>query len=337
MNDKKRVLITGVAGFVGSNLAKKCLELGYDVTGIDNFSAGDGTALYKSLTKSLTFRDFSKNDFLGNYSNASSQYIRDLKEGCFDVVFHLAASARVSMSVEDPIGTNENNVTKTLALLEMVREGSEKRDKPTRFVFSSSSAVYGDTIWTEGSCGSNVKTTLPRPTSPYAIQKLTAETYVTQYSKLYKFDGVSLRYFNIYGEQQYANSAYTTAVAAWMHAAKHGKTARYDGDGGQQRDLVHVSDVVNANIIASNAKLTDLRVFNVGTGEVVSNEFLLSLIKETTGKSIQIQRAPARLGDVRVTRADPFDAEVTLGFRTKVRLLEGLKMTWDWCKKEESF
>jgi UDP-glucose 4-epimerase len=241
------------------------------------------------------------------------------KSGLYGAIFHLAAMPRVGYSVEFPFETNDINVTRTLALLDSIRGTG------TRFVFSSSSAIYGeiDQLPTTEFSPSN-------PQSPYGLQKRMIEDYLTLFGRLYDQRSVCLRYFNVYGPGQDGKSPYSTAVAAWCSALKEGRPLRSDGDGYQTRDLVFVKDVARANRMAAETE-HDLRghAFNVGSGNAHSNNEVLDLLR-LRFPDLQVNNAPARPGDVRDTLADVSIIKHALGWEPAVQFEEGLKMTLDW-------
>jgi len=238
----------------------------------------------------------------------------DLKDGedvlhclpneAFDYVFHLAACPRVEYSVEKPSYTMKQNVLVTSALLEWAKDHGVKR-----VIFSSSSAVNGN--------GDGI------PESPYGLHKLMNEMECRLYSKLYDLDTVCLRYFNAYSEDQQYGGSYSTAICAWMEMIKLEKPLRIDGDGEQTRDLVHVEDIVSANIFCMNYKENfNGKWFNVGTGESVS----LNEIRDFINKNHEVMwnYAPGRAGDVKHTKADISELN-SLGWKPNVSIREGLK------------
>ena len=227
-----------------------------------------------------------------------------LPDEVFDYVFHLAACPRVEYSVEKPSYTMKQNVLVTSALLEWAKNHGVKR-----VVFSSSSAVMGN--------GDGV------PKSPYGLHKLMNEMECRLYSELYGLDTVCLRYFNTYSEDQEYGGSYSTAICAWMEMIIKGKPLRIDGDGEQTRDLVHVEDIVSANIFCMNYKEKfNGKWFNVGSGESIS----LNQIKDFINKNHKVvwARAPERTGDVKHTKADISELN-SLGWKPNVTIQEGLK------------
>jgi len=223
----------------------------------------------------------------------------------FEYVFHFAAQPRVEFSVRHPSYTMKQNVLVTSTLLEWARDHNVKR-----VIFSSSSAVNGD--------GDGV------PKSPYGLHKLMSEMECRLFSELYGLDTVCLRYFNAYSEDQDFGGAYSTAICAWMEMIRQGKPLRMDGDGEQTRDLVHVDDIVLANIYAMQAPCWfGGKAYNVGSGSSVSMNYIRNFINSL--HNVEWNNAPARKGDVRHTLADISRAQKDLGFEPQVSIDEGLK------------
>ena len=304
----RHALVTGAAGFIGSNLCRKLLEEGWKVTGVDDLSSG-----HLELVSSLKGLTMVLNDF-------ASEFILDaVSKKEFDIVFHVAAVPRVSYSVENPADTTLNNVGKTVKLMEACRGNID------RFVFSSSSSVYG---------GAEVMPTpvdQPRdPKSPYAWQKSSVEDLLRMFGNLYDFDSVCLRYFNVFGPNQYGDSPYSTAISAWCHAVKEGLPLRKDGTGEQSRDMCYVDNVVDVNIRAANHEGTFKgEAFNVACGDRTSNNQILAKFQEKFGE-LNINQAPFRPGDVMHTQADISETEKVFGYKPLVRFWDGLDKTFEW-------
>ena len=304
----KRALVTGAAGFIGSNLVKRLLAEDWDVVGVDDLSSGNLKLLEGVSGLRLVINDF-----------ASKAIIDAIQAQEFDIVFHLAAIPRVSFSVENPALTTDVNVGRTVCLMEACRGNI------TRFVYSSSSSVYGgaDTLPTP--------VTYPRdPKSPYAWQKSCVEDLLRTFGNLYDFDSVCLRYFNVFGPNQYGDSPYSTAISAWCHAVKNGTPLRKDGSGEQSRDMCYVDNVVDVNIRAANHEgVFRGEAFNVACGDRTSNNEILDAFKERFG-DLQIDEAPFRPGDVMHTQADISETERVFGYKPLVRFWEGLEKTFEW-------
>lgn len=309
-----RILVTGAAGFIGSNMTRQCLEAGWDVYGVDDLSNGHDEFLPKGFRKD--HGRFWRCDFAGHSP------VDLIRSQCIDVVIHLAAVPRVSYSVEHPLKTNDVNVSRTLALMDACR-GNVKR-----FVFASSSSVYGgaDDLPTP-------ETSARNPKSPYALQKAVIEDYLRLYNELYGLDSACMRFFNVFGPNQLGDSAYATVVSAWLTAIKKGVPMRCDGDGRQSRDMCYVDNVVDACMRAAEyeGKLR-AECFNVACGDRTENIEILQKLQEKYPFSAFVN-APWRVGDVMHTLADVTKAKVLLGYEPKVRFWEGLDRTIDWYEK----
>ncbi len=305
------MLVTGGCGFIGSNLSKKLLEEGYEVTIVDNLSSPRD--------------DFS--DFIKENPNLelvplcfSSDYVlKRIRQKEFSVIFHNAAIPRVSYSVENPTLTTEANIYKTVALMEAAV------DNVDRFVFASSSSVYG---------GADVLPTPPDhskdPKSPYAWQKSSIEDAIKIFCSLYDFDAICLRYFNVFGPGQFGGSAYATAISAWCNAIKNNTSLRSDGTGDQTRDMCYVDNVVQANIKAAfSTSSFKGECVNVACGDRVSNNDILNFLKSKFD-NLEIKNAPPRPGDVMHTQADITKTEELIGYTPEVKFWDGLEKTLKW-------
>lgn len=314
---KNRVLITGIAGFVGSNLAKRLLDEGHDVYGVDDLSAGNIRFVPTDFFRQDggdhgSYRGMETTDF------ASDTILRQIKKQKYDIVMHLAAQPRVLYTVEHPYDSNETNVSKSLKLLEACK-GNVKR-----FINTSSAAVYGS-----GKLPMQ-EDQATDPVSPYALQKLTMEKYCEMFSHLYKMDTVSIRPFNIFGPNQIGTSPYSTAVSAWLWAVKEGRPLRSDGDGTQSRDLIYVDNVVDMYMeLMSSRYFFNGETFNAGTGTAISNNEILDWFRKEY-PSCQVVNAPSRLGDVVKTQADILYPQMILKYNPKVKFWDGLERTRQW-------
>jgi UDP-glucose 4-epimerase len=304
----KRALLTGAAGFIGSNLAAELLRREVDVEIVDDMSNGQIEFVPSSLKDSIIVNDFSSNDILNR-----------VKAGKYDVVFHIAAVPRVSYSVEYPVSTNNTNVSKTLSLMDACR-GNVKR-----FVFASSSSVYGNTNLLP------TPTTCPKdPQSPYALQKSIIEDYLRLYYKLYKLDSVCLRFFNVFGPHQLGGSPYATVVGSWLTAIKNGNSMRSDGDGSQSRDMCYVDNVVDACIRGAEADgIIGAECLNVACGDRTTNKQILQYLLSKYPDA-KYHDAPWRPGDVMHTLADISRTKEVLGYTPLVRFWDGLDRTIQW-------
>ena len=324
-----RALVTGGAGFIGSNLVRELVAIGHQVDVVDDMSNGHMEFLKDLNTRSVlptlltSAQDIrtSTQVLVVHGCFSSPEILARVEAGLYDVIFHLAANPRVSYTVAHPAETTEVNVNFTMKL---VQSASIAKNKP-RIVFSSTCAVYGNAAklptdeWTE-----------KNPQSPYALQKWTVEQFLKMSSKLYDVDSICLRYFNVYGPNQLGDSPYSTAISSWCDKVSKGLPLRSDGDGEQTRDMIFVDDVVRANIIAANTTFKAYgEAFNIGTGTRVSNNQILNLFRRKF-RNLQVVRAPERPGDVKHTQANVANAKAILEFDAKTDLETGLEKTFRW-------
>lgn len=302
----KHILITGGAGFLGSNLAQRLIDSGHEVDVVDDLSNGEREFLPPDV-------GFFERDF------ADDVILRSIKNQEYDVVYHLAAAPRVGYSVDHPAETTENNIMKPVILLEACRGNVE------RFVNTSSSSVYGDAF------SRPTNEAIPHlPQSPYALQKSVMESYCAMFSRLYGLDTVSVRPFNVFGPHCRGTNPYSTAVGAWFQSIKDGRFLRSDGDGEQTRDMTYVDNVVDVFVRAGmSPKSFAGEAFNAGTGSSVSNNQILEWFKREYPNCI-VYNAPERLGDVKHTLSDMTKAKEILQHKTLVDFWEGLEKTKEW-------
>ena len=323
----KKILVTGGAGFIGSNTIKLLMEVGWSIICVDDFSAGDALRL-KALNPTycppgassqfITQNLFSKKLIVMTSDFANQTVLDMILEKNFAAVIHCAANPSVPMSVKYPIETFENNVYKTQILAIACAKSK------TRLVFSSSSAVYGDTA--------NFPTDefdKCNPVSPYGLQKLQCEQLIQLYSKLYKLDAYCLRYFNVYGPGQDGASGYCTLIARWCESVKSGTAAIIEGSGEAKRDFIYVGDVAKANVMAAlTPNKSQNYPINICSGKAYS-------INEIQKKFINRQpyhifsREYDRIGDAKMTLGNPSRAKNLLDFQADVELDEGLKCTFE--------
>jgi nucleoside-diphosphate-sugar epimerase len=310
-----RYLITGIAGFIGSTLAHALVERGEEVRGIDNLSTGtlDNIADIRSSTE---FQQMDLRDAAG------------LKAACegVDFVLHQAAVASVPKSVKDPVGSHEANINGTLNLLLAARDGKVKR-----VVYAASSSAYGDQPTQP-----KQEDMLPMPLSPYAVQKLTCEYYIQSFYRSYGLEGVCLRYFNIFGPRQAADSPYSGVIAQFTYKMMAGETPTIYGDGLTSRDFNFVDNAVSANLLACTAPsaVATGRVFNVGTGNSVTLNDVYATLAEQLGFKAKPTYGPERVGDIKHSLADISRATLELGYRPKIQFREGLRRTVEWYLSE---
>ncbi|MEW6006764.1 MAG: NAD-dependent epimerase/dehydratase family protein [bacterium] len=304
-----KVLVTGGAGFIGSHLAERLVELGNEVVVIDNLSVSDcNIPILKNLGVSINICDISK-----------FEEIESLFKGV-DIVFHLAAMNRAQRSIENPLLANEYNITGTLNVLE-----AAKRAGVSRFVNISSSSVYTgvrDRLLSED---------MPlSPPHPYGVGKLAGEHYARIYYELYHLPFVTLRYFSVYGPRQLGDIDKAGVIAKFIHSAFSNKPLTIYGNGEQKRNFTYVSDVVDLTIKASETKDATGNVFNLANPQEVSVNYLAGLIKKILGKDLKIEYLPPILGDCERNPADISRLKEILGFSPKIDFEEGIRRTIDW-------
>lgn len=313
MLNTKYALVTGGAGFIGSNLVKSLLKKGYNVDIVDDMSSGHKEFLPNEIIKNNLFIHDFASDFVCSMIQTKK----------YDVVFHLAAIPRVSYSIEHPLETNNVNVSKTLQLMNACR------DNIKRFVFASSSSVYGgaDILPTPSS---HYKS----PKSPYALQKSIIEDYLNLYNLHYGFDSCCMRFFNVFGPNQLGSSPYSTAISSWLTAIKSNELIRFDGDGSQSRDMCYVDNVVDACIRAAEVpERLNASCFNVACGDRTTNKEILNYLLSKYPNA-KYYSAPWRAGDVMHTHADISTTTLMTGYTPLVRFWEGLEQTINWFNKD---
>jgi nucleoside-diphosphate-sugar epimerase len=308
-------LITGVAGFIGSSLARELVRRGGTVRGIDNFSTGKP----ENLTAIRDHIDFRETDLLD---------LDGVTEACrgVDYIFHEAAIPSVPRSVADPIASNRANVDGTLNLLVGARDAKVKR-----VVYASSSSLYGDTPTLPKHEGM-----VPNPISPYAVSKLTGEYYMRSFYRVYGLETVSLRYFNVFGPYQDPASMYSGVLAIFISKMLRGETPTIYGDGEQSRDFTFIDNVVNANLLACHAPAAQAagRYFNAATNQRITLNETFRLLCNITGYSGSVKYAPEREGDVKHSQADIALAEKHLGYKPTVAFEDGLRRTVEWYREQ---
>jgi UDP-glucose 4-epimerase len=324
--------VTGGAGFIGCHLVKSLVDNGWTVTVVDDMSAGKlenlsdkvsfRTVLPPMIEQFLSQVKLEKEQVLvitGDF--VDSNVVHHIHNHGYTHVFHLAANPRVEYSVQYPATTTDVNVKKTVELMTVCKNAKVKK-----FVFASSSAVYGDPAHLP-----TPESDAPAKTqSPYGLQKWVIEEFMELYSRLYDFKGVAARFANVYGPNSDGSSPYSTAIGAWCNKLKLGQPLRSDGDGEQSRDMIYVEDVVTAlRLCAEKDTKDNFHAFNVGTGIAYTNNEILQKIKRIAG-NFDVLHAPARTGDVRHTLLDVTGISNTVGWEAKVYIDDGLRRTLEW-------
>jgi UDP-N-acetylglucosamine 4-epimerase len=306
-------LVTGAAGFIGSHLAEQLLALGQTVVGLDNFATGKPANL--EPLRSPAFR----------FIQADIRSLDACRRACqgVDVVLHEAALGSVPRSIDDPVASTEANVMGFLNMLVAARDAGVGR-----FVYASSSAVYG-----EHPALPKVEDTIGRAMSPYGLTKHVNELYADVFDVCYGFKSIGLRYFNVFGPRQDPHGAYASVIPAWIGALLAGRPAYVNGDGSAARDFCYVDNVVQANLLAATAEDPAAlgQAYNIALGDQTSLLELFAMIKELMGlkEARPVHREP-RKGDLPFSRADTSKAERLLGYRPAVRIMEGLERTIEW-------
>jgi UDP-glucose 4-epimerase len=305
-------LITGGAGFIGSHLAEELIRRNQRVRIVDSLITGKRRNL-----EHLPGAEFIEGDLAdGSVAARAVQGV--------DYVLHQAAIPSVPRSVKDPVTSNRANIDASLNILVAARDAGVKR-----LVYAGSSSAYGDTP------------TLPKredmpasPLSPYALQKFVAEQYCQLFTRLYGFETVTIRYFNVFGPRQDPGSPYSGVISLFSTALLEGRQPVIYGDGEQTRDFTYIANVVDGVLRACEAKLAVGEVINVATGGRISLNELLRTMNRIVGTSVDAVYQAAREGDVRDSQADISKAKRLLGYEPLVGLEEGLKKTLEWCRTE---
>ncbi len=306
---KRLYLVTGGAGFIGSHICERLLKDGHSVRVLDNFVSGKEANL-ESIGGDVEL-------IRGDITDART--VAEAMKGV-EIVFHEAALGSVPRSVADPMTTHEVNITGTLNVLLAARDAGVRR-----VVNASSSSVYGDTEVLP-----KHERMMGQPLSPYALSKLAGEHYISIFNRVYGFEAVALRYFNIFGPRQDPESQYAAVIPRFVMALMEGRQPVIYGDGLQSRDFTYVENVVEANLLASEAEGASGKAFNVACGGRYSLLDLLGKIKEILGSDIEPIHEAARAGDVRDSQASIEAAEKSLGYRVTVDFEEGLRRTVAW-------
>jgi len=303
-------LVTGGAGFIGSNIVEELLKRGQKVRVLDNFSTGKRENILPFLGRI----ELIEGD-IRNY-----RVVREAVEEV-DLILHQAALPSVPRSIKDPITVNEVNVGGTLNLLNAAKNTGVKR-----IVYASSSSVYGNSETLP-----KKEDMIPEPISPYAVSKLAGEKYCKVFYEVYGLETAILRYFNVFGRMQDPTSQYSGVIAKFINAFLNNKPLTVYGDGEQSRDFTFVDDVVKANLLVANCSLNHSgEVFNVARGRRVSLNQIIKILDEIFSRDNQVIYTDSRLGDVRCSEADISKIKTKLGFEPKTSFKEGLAKTVEW-------
>jgi UDP-glucose 4-epimerase len=309
-----KYLITGIAGFIGSSLARAVLARGDEVRGMDNFSTGKP----ENIAEIVNRIDFREADVLE---------IDAVHSACQDIdyLFHEAAIPSVPRSVIDPLASNRANVDATVNVLVAARDAKVKR-----VVYAASSSAYGDTPTLP-----KHEDMKPNPNSPYAVAKLASEYYMKSFYRCYGLETVCLRYFNIFGPRQDPTSPYSGVLAKFITQMLKGEQPTINGDGEQSRDFTFIDNVVEANFLACDRPASEVagEVFNVATGQRIDLNATFRMLKKMTGYSGEVKHGTERAGDVKHSLADLSRAEKHLLYKPKVHFEEGLSKTVAWYRR----
>ena len=312
--ERRTWLVTGVAGFIGSNLAVKLLELGQNVVGLDNFSTGNRANVPEGI----------------RFIEGDIRSLDTCRAACkgVDRVLHQAALGSVPRSIDRPLDTHDNNVNGFLNMLVAARDAGVPR-----IVFASSSAVFGDDPILP-----KVEERIGRAASPYGLSKHVNELYAGVFAYCYGFKWIGLRYFNVFGPRQSPDGPYASVIPAWIGALLRGHTAYINGDGSAARDFCHIDNVVQANLLSAMTEdeAAINQAYNVAHGEMTTLTELYEIIRTLLAKRMPhlknvraVHREPRR-GDMLLSRADTGKAARLLGYRPTKGVMDGLEATMDW-------
>ena len=310
-----RYLVTGGAGFIGSNIVDELVRRGHDVAVLDDLSSGKRTNLEQVAGKV----DLQ----VGSITDLDT--IQKACEGV-DYVIHLAARTSVPRSVKDPIESNRINIDGTLNVLVAARDA-----KVRRVVFAASSSAYGETPILP-----KIETMPPAPISPYGVTKYVGELYAQVFGRVYGLENACVRYFNVFGPRQDPTSQYSGVLSRFMLAVLEGKMPVIYGDGEQSRDFTFIENVVDETLRACEAPDASGRVFNGGTGSRITLNQVIHLLAKISGQPIEAVYDPPRNGDIRDSQADISLARRVLGYEPRVQFEEGLRRTWEWYRGKYS-
>lgn len=308
----EKFLITGGAGFIGSNIARTLVKQGCSVRVLDNLSSGKKSNLADFIDK-IEFIEADMGE-----PKAATAAVKGI-----DVVLHQGARPSVPLSIDDPASTHKDCVDATFTMLMAARDAKVKR-----FVYAASSSAYGDTPTLP-----KIETMPVKPLSPYAVGKLVGEYYCSVFSEVFGLETISLRYFNVFGPYQNPKSQYAAAIPAFVTAILSDTPPIIYGDGEQTRDFTYIDNVVSANLLAARAKKTCGEVVNIACAERVTVNQIIAMINKLLGKNVRQQYVPSRPGDVKHSLADISLAEKTIGYKPLVSFQDGLAKAIEWYRK----
>ena len=304
-----KFLVTGGAGFIGSNICSRLVSEGCFVRVVDNLSTGKKSNLEAIIDK-IEFIEADMGD-----EEVARAAMKDI-----DVVLHEGALPSVPKSVDDPVATHKHCVDATFTLLMAARDAGIKR-----FVYAASSSAYGDTPTLP-----KIETMATHPLSPYAAAKLFGEYYCSVFYNVFGLETISLRYFNVFGPRQDPTSQYAAAIPAFVMAILKDESPTIYGDGEQSRDFTYIDNVVEANLLAARAKKTSGEVVNSACGQSVTVNEIIGMINGIVGKDVKPKYEDSRVGDVKHSHADIGLAERVIGYKPIVKFEDGLKLAIDW-------
>jgi UDP-N-acetylglucosamine 4-epimerase len=325
--EPKTWLVTGVAGFIGSNLLEALLKLDQTVVGLDNFATGFQHNLDEVQTL-VSPQQWTRFNFIcGDIRN-----IEDCKRACegVDYVLHQAALGSVPRSLTDPITTNGTNIAGFLNMLVAAKDANGGRGVSS-FTYAASSSTYGD-----HPALPKLEENIGKPLSPYAITKYVNELYADVFAKCYSFNTIGLRYFNVFGKRQNPNGAYAAVIPKWVSSLLKGETVYINGDGETSRDFTYIENAIQANLLAATSKLEARNhVYNMAVGDRTTLTQLFCLIRDNllsygVEATVQPVHRDFRAGDVRHSLADTSKAHRLLGYMPTHRIAEGIKTATVW-------
>ena len=323
-NNPKTWLITGVAGFIGSNLLETLLLLNQKVIGLDNFATGFQHNLdeVQSLVSEQQWKNFT-------FFEGDIRLLEDCQKVCatVDYVLHQAALGSVPRSIADPIMTNSANITGFLNMLVAARDANVKS-----FTYAASSSTYGD-----HPALPKVEENIGKPLSPYAVTKYVNELYADVFAKTYGFQTIGLRYFNVFGKRQNPNGAYAAVIPKWTSAMIQNQDVTINGDGETSRDFCYIKNAIQANILAATTENADAKnqVYNVAVGDRTTLNDLFKAIREELNENNVVYNKDAlykdfRAGDVRHSQADVSKINKNLSYEGQYNVLQGIKEAMPW-------